>query len=61
MQNQDDHRMQVKLAEQVGYTDTISNCLYKPSHAHCTCVACQRAYGKGSDTAIRELIGKVRH
>lgn len=61
MQNTEDHRSQVKLAEQVGYIDTLSNGLYKPGHAHCKCSACQRAYGRGSDIAIRELIGKVKH
>ena len=61
MQTSDDHRMQVRLAEQVGYADTKASGLYKPAHAHCVCPACQMAYGKGSDAAIRELIARVKH
>jgi hypothetical protein len=54
----EEHAGHIKLAWLAGYNDAKAQGEYKPHHAKCVCVACLRAYGKGSDEAIKQMIGK---
>jgi hypothetical protein len=45
-----------KLAWWAGFNDTRAKGEFKLHHTKCGCLACQTAYGKGSDAAIRQMI-----
>jgi len=54
----EEHASHIKAAWLAGYEDAKAKSDYHPHHAKCNCIACLRAYGKGSDTAIKQMIGK---